>query len=103
MASQKPHIPDIPAKRKYEILELLEKKGIKIVPCSACRQFNPAVLEGLEVFEMYSCDNLIIPRDPNVISNYPSRRAWKAVAIICKTCGYRSEFDLDYLEKLPPA
>lgn len=103
MASQRPYIPDISTERKYEILELLETKGIKIVPCSVCGKHIPAVLEGLEVFEMHQTDNLIIPRDPNVIGNFPTGRNWKAVAIICKICGYRSEFDLDYLKKLPPS
>ncbi len=103
MAGQKPYFPDIPRERKYEILELLEKKEIDIVPCSACKQMNPAVLEGLEVFEMNSLDTLIIRREPGVVGNFPSGRAWRAVAIICKMCGYRLEFDLDYLEKPQPA
>lgn len=99
MSRQPPYIPDIPVERKQEIVDLLNKRGIGLAPCRVCGYDQPGSLKAIDVFEVYAHDLLVIPQPPNQIASLPNKRNWRAVAVICKKCGFRSEFDLNILEQ----
>ncbi len=92
--------------RQNQILKNLEQLGVNYSTCVRCKAQNPPDDNLHELTEVSETFNIKIDkiasreqRERGYTTSPHSRRCFNLVYITCKRCGFKSEFDMDRLQK----